>query len=108
MSEAEIVVGILELIGIFMGLMIFAAENERLPGRYLSWSPYISGNGDNYRGTSEITVGVRKKNTYVPLRTLDAKTGDFDDQLAEAQSSARERCILLNSTAQAIGRRLPS
>lgn len=108
MTSTEIAVGIIEILGVLMALMIFTIENERLPGRYCSWTPYISGKGDHYRGTSEITVGVRKKSTYVPLRTLDAKADDFDDLLAESQSAARERCVLLNSTARAIGRRLPS
>lgn len=102
MTAAEAVIGVFEIVGLLLAVGFITTEMKRMPGRYLSWTPYM------YGGSGGITIGVRRKGEYVKLRTLDPQSADFDDLLAEAQAAARERCVLLNSTDRAMARRLPS
>lgn len=103
MSFAEFLVGVIEVIVGFMGLVMFCAEHERWPGQYHRWTPFTVGR--NNGGTVE--VGVRRKSEKVMLRHVYLSEENFDEQLHEAQSVARQRCIELNAGQRHITRRLP-
>jgi hypothetical protein len=106
MTEAGTVLLTLACIALSLGVFLFVAENGRLPATQRRWQPYINATSD-YRGSAGVSVGIRRRGRYLSLTVLDPNATDFDEQLATAETFARERCIMLNGSETVLRRKLP-
>lgn len=82
-----------------------AGEEERLPWQYLQWKPYMSEAG--YPNKGKIVVGIRRKGSRVPLWHVTMNADNFEEELMEASSNARARCIIANNEIKVMQRAMP-